>query len=257
VAQLAPESVAQLGTVYPVTTILLIILTTFCFGQNVKQITVKFPKTKQISQSYFVLKSDKKIKNGEYVSYFRLSKTDLQLVENEIIYLKDYIKEKGNYLNNKKEGEWIENMSSSKSKKGKYVNGKKTGIWSTFLNGEKIAGFNYDLNKKTGIWLTRKENGRVFERYDYDKNVKLQPIIRFNISYPNIAKENGIQGIVKISYQVNSDCSINNIRVVESLSKECDQAGIDAVKEYGELFKKYGNDCENKTEEKEFNFKMY
>ncbi len=240
-----------------VTTILLIILTTFCFGQKVKQITLKFPKSKQVSQSYFVLKSNKKIKNGEYVSYFRLSKTDLQLVENGIIDLKNYIKEKGNYLNNKKEGEWIENTSSSKRKKGKYVNGKKTGIWITFLNGEKIASFDYDLNKKIGIWLTRKENGRVFERYDYDKNVKLQPIIRFNISYPNIAKENGIQGIVKISYQVNSDCSINSIRVVESLSKECDQAGIDAVKEYGELFKKYGFDCENKTEEKEFNFKLY
>lgn len=240
-----------------ITTILLIILTIFCFGQKVKQITLKFPKSKQVSQSYFVLKSDKKNKNGEYVSYFKLSKKDLLLVENGIIDLKDYIKEKGNYLNNKKEGEWIENTLSSKSKKGKFVNGKKTGIWNTFYNSEKIASFDYDSNKKIGIWLTRRENGRVFERYDYDKNVKLQPIIRFNISYPNIAKENGIQGIVKISYQVNSDCSIISIRVVESLSKECDQAGIDAVKEYGELFKKYGFDCENKTEEKKFNFKLY
>ena len=104
--------------------------------------------------------------------------------------------------------------------------------------------------------MTRKENGRVYERFDYDNNVKLQPIIRFNISYPNIAKENGIQGIVKISYQIDSDCSISNIRVIESLSEECDKAAIDAIKEYGELFKKYGVDCENKIEEKEVNFKL-
>lgn len=65
-------------------TILLIILTTLCYGQKVKRITVKFTKSKQISQYYFVLKSDKKIKHGEYVSYFRLSKTDLPLIENGI-----------------------------------------------------------------------------------------------------------------------------------------------------------------------------
>lgn len=169
----------------------------------------------------------------------------------------EYIKQKGEYLNGKKVGKWVENATFSKSQKGEYVNDKKVGIWNTFYNGEKTASFDHDTNKKIGVWLIRKENGKVLERYDYDNNIQLQPIIRFNISYPNIAKENEIQGIVKISYQINSDCSIDNIIVIKSLSSECDKAAIDAVKKYGELFKIYGNNCEDKNEEKEFNFKLY
>ncbi|MCK4664421.1 MAG: TonB family protein [Bacteroidales bacterium] len=218
---------------------------------------MKFDKSKQISQSYFVLKSDKKIKYGEYISYFRLSNKDLKLVENGIINIDDYIKQKGNYYNGKKEGEWIENISSSKLLKGKYKDEKKIGVWDTYFHGEKTSSFDYDNNKKVGIWLTRKENGKVFERYDFDNNIQLHPIIRFNISYPNIAMENEIQGTVKVKYHINSDCSIDNITIIQSLSNECDQAAINAIKKYGELFKKYNKNCEDKNKEKDFNFILY
>ena len=216
----------------------------------------KFPKSKQISQSYYVLKSNKNIKNGEYISYFKLSKRELQLVENGVIDLKNYIKEKGNYLNNKKEGKWIENTSTSISKIGNYINGKKTGIWNTYYNGDRIESYDYDNKKKVGIWLTKRENGKVIERYDYDNNIKLQPIIRIDVSYPSIAKEKNIQGIVKLKYHISKDCSIKNVVVTKSLSPECDQAAIEAINKFGELLKKYGDNCENKDEEKEFEFRM-
>ncbi len=238
-------------------TILLIFLTTFCYSQEVKRIVVKFHKSKQISQSYYVLKSDKKIKHGEYVSYFRLYNKDLKLAENKTTNFDEYIRHKGKYHYGKKEGEWIENISSSKKQKGKYINGEKIGVWNIFYNGEKISSFDHDNNKKIGIWLTRKENGKVYERYDFDNNIQLQPLIRVNISYPNIASENGIQGTVKIKYHINSDCSIDNIIVIQSLSTECDQETINSMKKYGELFKKYSTNCEDKYEEKEFNFKLH
>ncbi|MCD4732405.1 MAG: energy transducer TonB [Bacteroidales bacterium] len=214
-------------------TILLINLTVLSYGQKVKKINVKFYKSKQISQSFYVLKSDKKIKHGEYISYFRLSKIDFNLVEDGHKDLADYIKEKGNYSN-----------------------GKKVGIWETYQTGLKISSFDYDKNKKVGIWLTKRENGKVYEQFDYDNNIQLQPIISVPISYPNIARENGIQGVVKLKYQITSECLIEKITVTQSVSPECDQEAIKSMNKYGELLKKYSINCDAKNEEKEFKFKL-
>jgi len=238
-------------------TILLIVFTSYSFCQDVKKVIKKFDHSKQISESYSVLKSDKNIKHGEYISYFRFSDNDETLIKNGIKKLEDLIKEKGNYNNGKKDGFWIESVNKIEIDSGKYSNGKRVGIWNTYNSKEKVKSFDYDNNKKIGIWLTYKEKGMVTERFDYDNNIQLEPYIRFNISYPNIARENGIQGIVRIRFHINTDCSIDNISIVQSLSPECDKAAIDAIKKYGELYKKYGKNCVDLTEEQDLNFRLY
>ena len=240
-----------------ITFILLCFFTTLCYSQKVKKIIVRFDKSKQISESYFVLKADKKIKQGEYVSYFRLSDNNLQLVDDGEINMDDYIKQKGNYSDGKKEGDWIENISYLKGLKGKYKDGKKIGIWNTYNNGEKISSFDYDNNKKVGIWLTFKEEGEVVERFDYTNNIQLPPIIRINLEYPESAIENETQGTVKVSFHINKDCSIDNLKIIHEISPECDKAALKGMKRYAELLKKYGQDCEDKIEEMNLNFKLY
>jgi TonB family protein len=240
-----------------VLTILLIVFASYSFCQDVKKIEKKFDNSKQISESFYVLKSDKNIKHGEYILYFRYSDNDESLIKNGIKKKDDFIKERGNYINGKKDGVWIEFVNKTEMDSGKYSNGKKVGIWDTYNGNEKVKSFDYDNNKKIGIWLTYKEKGMVTERYDYDNNIQLEPFIRFNISYPNIAQENGIQGTVKIRFHINIDCTIDNISIVQSLSPECDKAAIDAMKKYGELYKKYSKNCVDRSEEQDINFRLY
>ena len=238
--------------------ILLLLLNSYSFCQDIKRIEKKFDKSKQVSEIYYVLKSDKTIiKQGEYISYFRLTDNDKCLIESGNKKKEDYVKEKGNYINNKKDGIWIEKNSLTKKDSGQYNNGQKIGVWDSYLYKEKISSYDYDNKKKVGIWLTFKENNRVIERYDYDKNIQLEPIIGFSISYPNIAKENGIQGIVRVRYHVNTDCTIDQYEIIQSLSEECDKEVLNAMKEYCELYKKYSKNCVDKYEEMDINFKLY
>jgi TonB family protein len=240
-----------------VLTLLLIVFASYSFCQDVKKIDKKFENSKQISESFFVIKSDKNIKHGEYISYFRYSDNDETLIKNGIKKKEDFIKERGNYINGKKDGVWIEFPNKAEMDSGKYSTGKRVGIWDTYNGNERVKSFDYDTNKKIGIWLTYKEKGMVTERYDYDNSIQLEPDIKFNISYPIIAQENEIQGIVKIRFHINRDCSIDIISIVQSLSTECDQAAIDAIKKYGDLYKKYSKNCIDRTEEKDVSFKLY
>ena len=51
-----------------------------------------------------------------------------------------------------------------------------------------------------------------------------------NLQYPAMAQENGTQGRVVLQFVVTKNGSIGEVKVVRSLSPECDQAAIKAVK---------------------------
>jgi TonB family protein len=236
--------------------------------------------SKQIYEKYYVLKSDKSTRQGEYISYFKLNEEDYKKFKTGHLNINDFIKEKGNYSEGKKngkwieyskpsvtkaigeykygekEGEWIEYIDNSRKKIGNFTNGKKTGIWNTFDLGTKVSSYNYDEDKKVGIWLTNVENGQVITRFDYDNNTELPPIINTFIKYPAKAREQGIEGTVTASYQINSDCTISNIIIIKSLSLECDAEVKWAIEKMAELLKKYSTTCESSTETKDFNFKL-
>lgn len=50
-----------------------------------------------------------------------------------------------------------------------------------------------------------------------------------NLKYPSIALEQDLQGVVVLKFEVKKDGSIGKIKIVKSLSKECDQAAADVV----------------------------
>ena len=58
----------------------------------------------------------------------------------------------------------------------------------------------------------------------------LLQFISQNLVYPVIAQEQEIQGSVILEFVVEKDGSIGDVKVIKSLSKECDQAAIDVVR---------------------------
>jgi TonB family protein len=113
---------------------------------------------------------------------------------------------------------------------------------------------NYENGKKVGVWLISKENGQVFERFDFDHNKKLTPLIHVYVHYPSSAREQNIEGIVTISFNTDKNCSVSNITIIKGLSKDCDKAALDAIREVAVLMKKYGEDCEEKVETLDLKF---
>jgi TonB family protein len=57
-------------------------------------------------------------------------------------------------------------------------------------------------------------------------DAQLMEYIRNNIKYPEMSKEQGIQGKVIVNFIVHEDGNITSVKVVKSLSKECDAEAI-------------------------------
>jgi len=205
-------------------------------SQPTKLITKKFDGINLISESYSVLKSNKLIKHGDYISYFRATKKDLQEIKKGNQKLENFIKKKGNYLHGKKNGEWIEYSHPSVFK----------------------SQGNYSNDKKIGIWLTSKEGGKVIEKYDHDHQIKIKPIIKVEIRYPSKARDAEIEGLVKILYHVNNDCSLSNFEIIQSVSDDCDKEALSALSKFGELTKKYSIEpnCKETIDTFRVNFKF-
>jgi len=187
-------------------------------GQNIGPIVKKFEGSRQISEQYYVLKSNKSIKNGAYKAYFRLTKDQNQQIRQGLDSLEHYVKQKGGFENGQKSGEWIEYS--------------QPGIF--------YAKGSYIQDKKVGIWITSMANGEVLEYYDHDAKRRLEPVINIPIGYPAKARRSGKEGLVIVQYQLSADCTLTNIRIVQSLSAECDAAAIFILRKYFRYLQTYG-----------------
>lgn len=150
-----------------------------------------------------------------------------------------------------------ESYSIIKSDTGKNV---KNGEYKSFNKHSQIIEKGiYRYGEKTGVWETilRTKDGTITERFDYDMDIELEPIIAVPLSYPHSCRELSIEGQVIVNYQVNPDCSITNIKIIKSLHKDCDAEAIQSIKQMGILQEKYSiGSCKEQTIEKVFEFKM-
>lgn len=203
-------------------------------GQDNKTIIHKFEGSKQIHEQYQVLTKNKAIKNGGYISYFKVSDIEWDLIKRGQLSIETYIKEKSNYKLGKKDGQYVEYSSPTVLKSsGQYRNGQKA-----------------------GIWYFTKENGQVIERYDFDLKTPLTPIFEIKIAYPERARKAGIEGSVTLSYKISKDCSISNINITKNLDVACDQEAIRVISKLGELQKKYKTACTDSLIVQEIIFKL-
>jgi protein TonB len=49
------------------------------------------------------------------------------------------------------------------------------------------------------------------------------------IKYPESAREEGLEGTVYVTFVVEKDGSVNNVRVLRGFDEECDKVALDAV----------------------------
>ena len=209
--------------------LLILIFLTIIFlrlqGQETERIIKYFHKSKQIMEEYDVLKSDKNIKHGFYARYYRATYDDYKTDKDK------YLQKQGFYNQNKLDSVWtyydMWNKGHRVNKEERYNNGQKTGIWSTVL-----------------------EKGKVIKRYDYDKNIELEPIIKYYYIYPDRASEEGIEGVVEIFVKYNLDCKTDTIFVKKSANEMLEKNALNGVKEQEKLREKYSikSDCSNKTD---------
>jgi hypothetical protein len=205
-------------------------------GQATKSVVKKIGKPEQVLERYHVLRTNKKIKHGAYETYFHRTRAQIKAIKKGQDHLERYLKIRGAYANGKKHGDWIEY-----SKLG-------------FVHTEG----RYDQDNKIGIWRTSKEGGDVVVRYDFNNKKKLEPEINVHISYPPLAREIGIQGTVKIEYRLSADCSISDVKVVQSVKGGCDAETIRCLEKYFRYKREYGlpQVCEIKKDTFQVNFRL-
>ena len=87
----------------------------------------------------------------------------------------------------------------------------------------------------TNIFAQKQEIDPVFtvceESAEYIGGQKaLVEFLDANMKYPPIAMENGLEGRVYLSFIVEKDGSLSKIKIIRSISKECDEEAIRLVK---------------------------
>jgi len=209
---------------------LLTILPSVLLGQETKQVT-KEHKNPWGKEVYYVLKSDKSIKHGNYQ---RLGFKEVLLIN-------------GFYKNGLKDSLWTEYHRSGKYKKaiGAYSADKRIGVWE-FYNYKGELEQKYDFTKNEIIYfkLDDKEKDFIVIKGSDTTKTKLdrpplyiggsvmmfEPIIT-SIQYPEKAKENGISGKVYVTFTIDGNGKTSNHRVTKGIGSGCDEEALRVVKE--------------------------
>lgn len=120
----------------------------------------------------------------------------------------------GYITNNLEEGEWHGQLNDSI----KYV--------CTYENGVIKKGISYSNNSGREYPFSQMEVEPVFK----GGIEAFYKFLRQNVHYPTVAKLNNVQGKVFISFVIEKDGSLANIRVVRSLGSGCDEEAARAIK---------------------------
>ena len=217
---------------------ILTLITFSVYGQKVERIITKYPNSKNVKEVYYVLKSDKNVKHGDYFLFFdgEITTKDLKAKNTSEIVLG--IKIKGRFTNNAKEGEWTyfkEPTSNAKLEEGIYTNGKKSGIWEKYI-----------------------EEGKVIKQFDFDNNTELPEVVRVSLKYPSEARKNNIEGLVRVKITYDS-CRAIDYQILNDIGYGCGKAVVEVLKEKQNLEQKYGVEklkCERSEEIIETRFKL-
>ncbi|MEZ4888747.1 MAG: energy transducer TonB [Chitinophagales bacterium] len=178
------------------------------FAQKTKFKRVTFGKTKNVKEEYHVLKKDKKIKQGEYTSY----------------HFNGNVKETGQYLNDQKDGKWL----------------------VYHKDGSLSEVQHYQLGQKLEIEEQPLKENFIPKRFSKCYNRKIKPLVYVAIKYPPMAREEGVEGIVELSYSFGKNCNLEEIKVVKSVGYGCDEEAIEVIKRLVYLTKsKFPEKCED------------
>lgn len=223
-------------------------------AQETKKITKKH-KAPTYTEEYYVLKSDKSIRNGEYTKtdysgkvvahgYYKDNEKDSSWSYS--FWNTNIISSEGKYKNDKKSGIWIEYYRTSKSKKvkakGKYEAGRKVGVWEYYSpKSELIQKYNHTNNSiidflptdeefevqlDSGIVQTKLERPPMYIGGKFSVSKK----INGQVNYPREAMENNISGTVLVSFFIDLDGKAVDYKIEEGIGGGCDEEAIRVAK---------------------------
>lgn len=203
------------------------------FSQKLKKIKNEVIENGTTYQEiYYVLKSDKTTKHGEYIK-----RTE-----------KKRIIEKGYYKNGLKDSLWTyynKRNTSQILSQGSYKMGTKQGVWDFYGDNDKVVQ-KFDFTKDTlvydEVYNNRKDsfyNPCIDTAQDALSCLFPTPIggayiisyLTFlHLNYPPLAVENGYQGMVKISFTIDENGKGRDAVVDEKVNDLLDAEALRVVK---------------------------
>lgn len=211
------------------TFLFLILLPSFLFGQETKQITKKH-KNPWFSEVFYVLKSKKSVKQGNYQ---KLGYQNAVLIN-------------GYYKQGLRDSMWTEYYwgGVKMKSKGAYAQDEKIGVWEYYdFNG--VLEQKYDYSERQLIYDKNIEsqkdkeftiingNDTIKTKLDHGpiyiggSALMLDPI---HINFPKAASEYRISGTVYISFIVAKNGKAINHNVKEGIGFGCDEEALRVVK---------------------------
>lgn len=176
---------------------------------------------------FYVLKSDNSTKQGSY-----------ELTKNGIIV------EKGEYVNNLKDGEWkIFHENGTKSAEGNFKNGKRIKIWKFYNNqNELIQTYNFENNFLTNEGSLKGEkietgNGRfkgllfTDRQPTFENSSKgINDFIKNNFNYSEIRKETDAKGKIYVSAVLLENGELIELKILRGINEILDNEAMRIVK---------------------------
>ena len=167
-------------------------------------------KSPYFIEDYYVLKSDKNVKHGEY---------------KKLTYKKKII-DHGYYSNGLKDSTWLEYVKGHDDSwaEGEYDEGKKKGQWNYYIEGKLIQTFDHDKDSLV---------------FDVDTTVATHFIggsmmyFRFlnNLySYPEKARNSGIKGNVFITFTIDEEGYQGEYKIMRGAHPILNQQAMKMVK---------------------------
>lgn len=203
-----------------------------CNGQETTKITSTIKGTPYI-EDYYVLKSDKTTRHGEYNKF--------KVINGSII-------ESGFYKMGLKDSLWkrYNSAGSALNSTGSYRDGEKKGIWKYYGSDGNIEQvYNHSSNEFISNTIDESIDSnklyRVFIGNDtlYTKLDKvpiciggLNKQIYRNINYPTDAREKGKTGKVVISFIIDKSGKAKNHKILKGIGYGCDEEALRIAKDY-------------------------
>lgn len=199
-------------------------------AQDTVEITERPYGTMGPAEIFSVLKSNKKVRHGS----FKKLNADQKVIAT------------GYYKEGKKDGAW-EEFSWKGDRllyRGQYTNDEKTGVWEYHNpRGELEQKYDHSAQQmlyvlpknKDSIYIVCKGNDTVHTTLDQPAiliggTYTVQQTMSKNLRYPEKAIDEKKQGRVLISFDIDTDGSVSNYKLVKSVYKHLDDEAMRVVK---------------------------
>lgn len=211
-----------------IATLMLSASTAFC--QELKKVTDTYSTSpfNSFKEEYYVLKNDKKVRNGQY----------RRLMNNKLV-------EEGYYKNNQRDSTWISyGINMNVLAIGDYAKDEKVGIWKYFLAGGELEQA-YDYTNKTFVSYKAdppKTAYQVISGKDTTYEQLSRPpmviggsrayleVIARNLRIPANAFRTGAKGRVYVRFVIDETGKTSDFSVLKKGDKDLDAEAIRVVK---------------------------